>query len=125
VIRIVVSLLLCLGSFSDGDSSEVTGPEQPRFVKSEADCLHLKSEEPTKSVVAIVEAQYQWLEDNYPGCKFKAHAKPKREYAKKLGCETERGSILRIETPDGDEVTVCFCLPANRHSVPAPSADAG
>ena len=125
MIRIVAIVVLCIGSFPEGAFAEVNDPHKPLFIKSEAECLRLQNENVMYSKVALVEAQYQWLRDNYLGYKFRAHMKPKPEYAKKLGCETQRGSILRIDTADGEEVTVCFCLPANQTSDPVSLGEAG
>jgi hypothetical protein len=84
----------------------------------------LESADVTYSALALAEAQYDWLRANYPGYEPKVHMKPKPVYLKKLGCETGRGSILRIETGDGKERSVCFCLPVTRPSDAMPPARA-
>ena len=122
IIRIAIAVL-CLCSTT---SPAVCGgsTELPTFVKSDTGCLRLQSESGNYSKETLVKAQYRWLAENYPGYRFKQHAKPKPQYLKKLGCETKRGSILTVTTEDGEEVTVCYCLPANASSKPVPATEA-
>ena len=115
-------LIVCLGfAVAAAPVSASDSPQPPEFVQGETGCLRLEGDYEAYSTKALVDAQYRWLSENHPGYRFKKHAKPKPQYLRKLGCETQRGSILTVETKDGQEVTVCFCLPAKESAKPVPS----